>query len=160
MQPLNNDRAVFNSVFVNGSTNGESDKYVAGFLPDYKYNAYIKESDNREEQAIILDTTDSIPNGLFVVRKGLFTENNKEIKNKILNVWKGIRDVGKQGSLITGWRTGQSLSRDLELVKYHKLKVDNKDKLKGNFKKITSVVFVIVITLILLFTTILLGWKK
>lgn len=159
MQPLTNDETVFKSIFENGVGDMKPDKYVAGFLPDYRYNRYITKF-NKEDEAIVLDTTDPIPNGLFVARKGVFNELNEDTKSRILNVWKGIRNVGETGSLITGWRTGQSLSRDLELVSYHKLKVDNKDKLQGSYKEITSVVFVFILTLILLFTTVLLGRKK
>lgn len=160
MQPLSNDREVFDSI-VNNGLNGNPKMYVAGFLPDYKYNKYSNENDGfYKQKVIILDTTDPIPNGLFVVRKGVFTKINKDVKNKIIDVWKGIRNIGKEGSKVTGWRTGQSLLRDLELVKHHKLKVDNKNKLKGSYKKIASVVFVIIITILLLSTTVLLGWKK
>ncbi len=119
-------------IFLNVLRKKEDNRFVGGFLADWRYAIYkndIAEKkgiyDDKFEYAMpfIIDKSDPIPNGVFVISKTLTDKASASEIHKIKRIWKTIRDIKLDGGpTITGWRHG--VEKDLDLVEYHKNKVD------------------------------------
>jgi len=133
--------------------NSEAKRYIAGFLADFrlKYykDKYCKETNCYEP--LIIDKSDPIPNGVFVISNAAANKNEAQME-EIVRIWKTVRPVqvgGDKGPKITSWRTG--VERDLDLVEYHKDKVDYYKLYKQNYSvwlATTIAVLVIVLSVI------------
>ena len=133
--------------------NNEAKRYIAGFLADFRLDRYKKKY--REEtnyyEPLIIDKSDPIPNGVFVISNAAANKNEAQME-EIVRIWKTVRPVqvgGDNGPEITSWRTG--VERDLDLVEYHKDKVDYYKLYRQNYSvwlAITIAVLVIVLSVI------------
>jgi hypothetical protein len=98
---------------------------------------------------LIIDRSDPIPNGVFVMstefKKRISPENLRALRQR----WKSVRNhpVDPAGKTkITGWR--ERVERDLDLVEYHRDYVEYTKALENDRETlvtVTIVVFIIVL---------------
>ncbi len=124
-------------------------KYIAGFLADFRYEYYFCKkglwTDEEYYKPLVIDKSDPIPNGVFVISKVKNNDNELDV-DKIIRLWKGIQDVKlPTGSTITGWYTG--LDKYLKVVEEIQNKVDA-DKYFTKYSKPIYALLIIVIVII------------
>ncbi len=135
---------------------GLGNDIVAGFLPDFRYEAIRSRRDSNEAdfegyaEAYVIDKSDPIPHGVFVLsdeaRKGLD-------KTEIIRIWKTVRDVRVGGpdsdTEISSWRSGPgSLERDLAIVELHKRRVDYDEIYRAGPAKVMAIIVVVCVILL------------
>lgn len=134
----------------------ENNRFVGGFIADWRYKNYEKEitekrgiynSQYKYSTPFILDKSDPIPNGVFVMSKKFYKSTSGEEMERIRRVWKTIRKIQlKGGPLITGWRSG--VEKDLGQVEYHKNKVDYYYLYKNNHT-VYMAIFVAIVVIVM-----------
>lgn len=130
----------------------ENNQFLGGFLADFRYDKYKKKykDDAAYSTPFIIDKSDPIPNGVFVISKKLMANKNVDLV-KIKRIWKTMRDIDLvDGPKITGWRDG--VKRDLALVEKHKNKVDYYFLYKKNHQIYTAIFIAIIVVALCCFT--------
>ncbi len=111
--------------------------YVAGFMAEYLYKAYRKDSvrfpDSAYYRPFVIDMSDPIPNGVFAM-SGDFAKSDDDRVERLRRFWKTLRPI--ENSQITGWRSG--VERDLELVQAHYRNVTYFDGSAHNYRMYLS----------------------
>ena len=156
--PLGSDAESYKAVMDTREEGNGTKEIVASFVADYIYKSNSKKYTEGEEPTIIVDATDPIPNGIFAIRKEL-GDDPKFRKEVLLSVWKSVRgvEVGIKKSKITGWRSGISLVKDIDLVKHHKYRVDFKEELGKNHSKIVSIVIIVIVIILIMSSYVFIG---
>jgi ABC-type phosphate/phosphonate transport system substrate-binding protein len=125
-------------------------KYIAGFLAGFRIERFKKDFEqDKYGEPLIVDKTDPIPNGVFVIAKAKKNDKNLQL-DKLIRLWKSIRNVEVgHGTKITGWRT--RMERDLNVVEEHWNKVRYYDLYKKYHQPVLAIVVVIMVIAISVF---------
>ena len=115
---LKDHKRIYREVLIKNPKNA----FIAGFLANYRFRRY-KEDPNSvfldgEDyyEPFIIDKSDPIPNGVFVISKRAIEELDED---KLIRIWKTVQNIPNPS--ITGWRS--NVERDLKLVEQHRNRV-------------------------------------
>lgn len=159
----------YESIFQTVLKKDPENKNIAGFMADFRLNTltekYFSEKEDAPKNAeydkpLIIDKSDPIPNGVFVISNALAGNPNFNLK-LLTRRWKSVRPVSvlkydndekknKKVAEISGWRTG--VDRDLALVAQHKNKVFYYDIVREKYPVYLAITIAVLVIFLCLFS--------